>query len=77
MRRVPFAHARVQEADGERTRERQPGTEGDDDRQNFRRPEIVREKKLGRLTEKIEERLGYCDACERCDVKGTRFRKHL
>ena len=40
-------------------------------------PEIVREKKLGRLTEKIEERLGYCDACERCDVKWTRFRKHL
>jgi len=61
-------HAR-QYDDCERTPERQSGANSDDDRQNFRWAEIVREKKLGGLTEQIKERLGYCDTCKRCEVK--------
>jgi hypothetical protein len=46
-------HAR-QHADDKRTQERQSCAEDDDDCQNFGWAEIVREKKLGRLTEQID-----------------------
>ena len=43
--------------------------------QNFRQARDRAREEFRRLTEKIEERLGYCDACERCDVKATAIQK--